>query len=62
MKVAGQWMEIENIMLSEMAQTKKDKTHMFFLGFGQWIQIFRYKHSRYHGSKKIPEMELEKVL
>lgn len=59
MKMAGKWMKLENIMLSEVFHTKKDKTHVFSLIFVLWIQIFRYEHiiwnnSRYYGSKKGP--------
>jgi hypothetical protein len=28
---AGKWMELENITLSEVSQTQKDKGHMFSL-------------------------------
>jgi hypothetical protein len=27
----GEWMELENILLSEVSQVQKDKGHMFFL-------------------------------
>jgi hypothetical protein len=28
---AGKWMELENIILSEVSQAQKTKNHMFFL-------------------------------
>jgi hypothetical protein len=28
---SGQWMELENIILSEVSQARKDKNHMFSL-------------------------------
>lgn len=31
MKFSGKWMELKNIILSEVTQTHKDKHHMFFL-------------------------------
>jgi hypothetical protein len=31
MLLAGKWMELENIMLSEVSQAQKDKSHMFSL-------------------------------
>jgi hypothetical protein len=39
---AGKWMELENIILSEISQTQKAKSCMFSLICGIWI---RYKHS-----------------
>lgn len=33
-KMAGKCVELENIVLSEVAQTKKDKTQVFSLIFG----------------------------
>lgn len=30
-KFVGKWMYLENIMLSEVNQTQKDKCHMFFV-------------------------------
>jgi hypothetical protein len=32
---AGKWMELENIMLREVNQVKKDKGCLFFLIFGR---------------------------
>ena len=31
LKFAGKWMELENIILSEVTQTQKDNYHMFSL-------------------------------
>jgi hypothetical protein len=31
MLLAGKWIELENIMLSEISQSHKDKCHMFSL-------------------------------
>ena len=31
LKFPGKWMELENIILSEVAQDKKDKHHMYSL-------------------------------
>ena len=31
LKCAGKWMELENIILSEVTQTHKDKYHMYSL-------------------------------
>ena len=31
LKSAGKWMDLENIILSEVAQTQKDKYHMYSL-------------------------------
>ena len=31
LKFAGKWMDLENIILSEMTQTQKDKYHMHSL-------------------------------
>jgi hypothetical protein len=31
---SGKWMELENIILSEVSQTQKAKRHMFFLMCG----------------------------
>jgi hypothetical protein len=31
MLFAGKWMELENIMLSEVSQVQKDKSHIFSL-------------------------------
>jgi hypothetical protein len=28
---AGKWMELENVILSEISQAQKAKSHMFFL-------------------------------
>jgi hypothetical protein len=35
----GKWMELENIMLSEIRQAQKDKGHMFSLVCRRQIQI-----------------------
>jgi hypothetical protein len=35
MKFAGKWMEIENIILSEVTQTKKEHTR--YVLSGKWI-------------------------
>ena len=35
MSFAEKWMELENIMLSEISQTQKGKGHMFFLSGSQ---------------------------
>jgi hypothetical protein len=32
---AGKWMELENIMLSEVSQVQKHKSHMFSLVCGR---------------------------
>jgi hypothetical protein len=32
---ADKWMELENIILSEISQAQKTKSHMFFLIYGQ---------------------------
>jgi hypothetical protein len=34
MLFAGKWMELEDMMLSEVSQIQKDKGHMFFLIYG----------------------------
>ena len=31
LKFAGKWMDLENIILSEVIQTQKDKYHMYSL-------------------------------
>ena len=31
LKFAGKWMDLENIILSEVTQTQKDKYHMYSL-------------------------------
>lgn len=31
MKLTGKWVELENMILSEVTQTYKDKHHMFFV-------------------------------
>ena len=31
LKFAGKWMELENIILSEVTETRKDKYHMYLL-------------------------------
>ena len=31
LKFVGKWMDLENIMLSEVTQTQKDKYHMYSL-------------------------------
>ena len=31
LKFAGKWMELENIILSEVTQTQKDNSHMYSL-------------------------------
>jgi hypothetical protein len=31
---AGKWLELENIILSEISQTQKVKSHMFSLTYG----------------------------
>jgi hypothetical protein len=31
---ASKWMELENIILSEVSQAQKDKSHMFSLLYG----------------------------
>jgi hypothetical protein len=35
---AGKWMELENIILSEVSQVQKDKSHIFSLINGRQIQ------------------------
>jgi hypothetical protein len=34
---AGKWMELENIILSEVSQAQKTKNHIFSLICGLWI-------------------------
>ena len=40
LKFAGKWMDLENIILSEVTQTQKDRYHMYsFLSvFGQKVK------------------------
>jgi hypothetical protein len=33
---AGKWIELENIILSEVSQAQKAKNHMFSLIYGLW--------------------------
>jgi hypothetical protein len=35
---AGKWMELENIMLSEVSQAEKTENHMFSLTYGLKMQ------------------------
>ena len=41
MKSAGKWMELEDIILSEITHTQKDKYYVFSLICEFCIQIFR---------------------
>jgi hypothetical protein len=34
LSLAGKWIELENIILIEVSQPQKDKSHMFFLVCG----------------------------
>jgi hypothetical protein len=34
LSLAGKWMELESINLSEVSQAQKTKSHMFFLIYG----------------------------
>jgi hypothetical protein len=34
LSIAGKWMDLENIILSEVSQTQKTKSHMFSLIWG----------------------------
>jgi hypothetical protein len=36
---AGKWMELENIIFNEVRQAQEDKSHMFSLIYGRYIQI-----------------------
>ena len=38
MNFAGKWMDLENIILSEVTQTQKDNYHMYSL-----ISVFKHK-------------------
>jgi hypothetical protein len=38
----GEWMELENIILSEVSQVQKDNDHMFSLICGRQIKIQIY--------------------
>jgi hypothetical protein len=40
---AGKWMELENIILSEVSLAQKTKNHMFSLICGLWIKC---KHNK----------------
>jgi hypothetical protein len=35
----GKWMELNNIILSEVSQVQKDKDHMRSLIYGRWPHI-----------------------
>jgi hypothetical protein len=35
----GKWVELENIMLSEVNQFQKDKSFMFCLIWGKYVQV-----------------------
>jgi hypothetical protein len=39
---AGKWMELENIILSEVRQAQKTKTHKFSL---IWVHLIKGKHN-----------------
>lgn len=44
MNFAGKWMNLEEIILSEVTQTKKDKLLLFFLIRDLQLQTFRYEY------------------
>ena len=50
MNFAGKWMEIENIILSEVTQTQKNNYHMYSL-----IGGFKYKAKKASLQTTIPE-------
>jgi hypothetical protein len=54
----GKWMQLEDIMLSEVSQVQKDKGHMFSLIHGKWIQ----KINIYTHTKKNPNMIKYKLI
>jgi hypothetical protein len=41
----GKWMQLEDIMLNEINQAQKNKTHIFSLICGRWTQ---YKYKQYY--------------
>jgi hypothetical protein len=43
---SGKWMELENIILSEVSLAQKNKNHMFSLICGHWIKD---KHNKVTG-------------
>jgi hypothetical protein len=57
MKFAGKWMELENIILSEVIQTQKDM-HGYVLTY-KWTSAIRYRIAVLHSTdtKKLNNKE-----
>lgn len=65
MKMSGKWMELENIILSEITQSQKDICNMWILASKFWSFIFGYGGliERVHemGERKNPSWRMEIV-
>jgi hypothetical protein len=44
MPFAGKWMELEIIILIEISQSHKNKSHLFSLICGSWVVVVRGNH------------------
>ena len=52
MNFAGKWMELENITLSEVTQTQKDRHGMYSLRMSTFSDIVQDNHAKIHRLKE----------